>query len=118
MVETDDDYDDDPYGVNVPSSEAVEKDQEKKTQEKLELEPQYEKQDGIKFEFTGTLLIPAPGEMERLEREKPREMMSVVGSKPIVYVPEPITRFAKTRDDFRKVKMNGLDALRLRQRGQ
>ena len=113
-IETDDDWQDswdDPYVLDKPD------DPEKKSQDTLTLEPEYEKQDGIKFEFTGTLLIPAPGEMERLAREKPREMMSVVGSKPVVYVPEPITRFAKHRNDFRKVKMNGLDALRLRQRG-
>lgn len=92
-------------------------DPETKTQDTLTLEPEYAKQDGIKFEFTGTLLIPAPGEMERLERQKPKEMMSVVGSKPVLFVPEPVTRFAKTRDDFKIVKMNGLEALRLRQRG-
>lgn len=116
-IVTDDDWQDweeDPYGVNETPANP-----EAKTQDTLTLEPEYAKQDGIKFEFTGTLLIPAPGEVERLAREKPPEMMSVVGSKPIVYVPETPrgNRFAAHKGDFKRVKMNAIDALRLRQRG-
>lgn len=90
-------------------------DPEKKSQDTLTLEPEYDKQDGIKFEFTGTLMIPAPGEMERLEREKPSPLSNIAVAEPALFVRKEVA-FA-TRNDFRKVKMNGLAALRLRQRG-
>jgi hypothetical protein len=93
-------------------------DPESKTQETLAIQPSYEKQDEIKFEFTGTLLVPTAEEIARIERERPREMMTVVGSKPVIFVAETkIERTKRHGSQFQKVKMNGLDALRLRQRG-
>ena len=35
-------------------------------QKHLDIKPDYIVESGVKFEFTGTLLVPAPGEAERL----------------------------------------------------
>ncbi|SRR5258708_92811 len=110
--------DDDPFEINeIPPSDP----ETTKVQETLTLDPQYEIQSGVKFEFTGTLLIPAPGEAERLMREKQPEVSSVCIANPVVYgMTKDIRahRFAKNKNDFRKVKMNGLEALRFRAKGQ
>jgi hypothetical protein len=89
-----------------------------KSQDTFPMGDGYVEQSGVKFASVGSLLMPAPGESEKYAKANP-ELAEVVGSKPVIFVPGEHRghRFAKDRNDFRKVKMNGLDALRLRQRG-
>lgn len=93
---------------------------DKPKQPELSYEPQYEVHDGVEHEFSGTLYVPTQREIEKQEKAEAEKPMSVVGSKPVIFIPEQPrgNRFAKTRDDFTKVKLNPLLALRLRAKGQ
>ena len=88
----------------------------KPSQSDLGFEPKYAVQDGVKHEFTGLLFIPAPGESERLEREKPPEMNPVCIATPVPLVPKGshYQGFTGNETAGKKVKMKMLDALRLR----
>jgi hypothetical protein len=92
----------------------------KAKQPTLDFVPEYENYAGVAHEFTGTLFVPAPGESERLAKERPKEQMNVVGSKPVIFtLTEPRgNRFAKSKDDFTKVKLDLKTALGLRAKGQ
>lgn len=91
----------------------------KPNQTDLDFEPQYAVHEGVKHEFTGLLFIPAPGESERLEREKQPETNPVALVTPVPLVPQEsyYHGFSGNKSAAKRVKMNPLDALRLRQRG-
>jgi hypothetical protein len=91
-----------------------------KSQPTLELTPEYECYAGVAHEWTGTLFVPAPGESERLTKERKSDEMSVVGSKPVIFeiAVSRGNRFARSKDDFTKVKLDPMLALRLRAKGQ
>jgi hypothetical protein len=57
-------------------------------QEEFKLTPEYAEANGVKFEFNGSLLVPAPGEAERLEREKPVEFNPVCLATPKIVSPQ------------------------------
>jgi hypothetical protein len=91
-------------------------DKEVKQQEEFMYEPSYDMHGGTKFSFNGVLMVPAPGETERNEAERPKEMMAVVGSKPVLHVVEnSVINPGVHRGQ--KVKMKMTDALRLRAKG-
>jgi hypothetical protein len=85
---------------------------DKTRQSEFAFTPEYENYAGVEHEFTGTLFVPtAREEAKQAEAAKP-EMMSVVGSKPVLFVaPSEIVRLGHSG---KKVKMNALDALKLR----
>lgn len=91
----------------------------KPKQQDFEFEPQYAVHDGVKHEFTGLLFIPAPGESERLEKEKQPDINPVALVTPVPLVPQKshYHGFTGNESAAKRVKMNPLDALRLRQRG-
>lgn len=74
-------------------------------------------QDGVKHEFTGTLFIPAPGEAATIEA-RDRDRLPPPDITPEAYqyttVIAPFPREWTTQ----RVKMSGMDMLRLRSRGQ
>lgn len=81
-------------------------------QDGFNFEPQYDIHDGVKFTCVGGLMVPAPGESERLAKERGPEMASVVGSKPVLYAVESQV-IQPGRYRGQTVKVRGKDALRL-----
>lgn len=75
-------------------------------------------QDGIKHEFTGLLFIPAPGEAEKIEtrerENRPTPELTRDSSIDYTTVIAPFPRQWTTQ----RVKMSGMDMLRLRSKGQ
>jgi hypothetical protein len=88
----------------------------KPSQSDIDFEPKYETHDGVKHEFTGLLYVPAPGESERLEREKPPETNPICIATPVPLVPKGshYQGFTGNETAGKKVKMRMLDALKLR----
>lgn len=81
-------------------------------QEGFDFEPQYDHHDGMKFTCVGGLMVPAPGESERIAKERGPEMMEVVGSKPVLHVVESqIIQPGRYRGQT--VKIRGKDAIRI-----
>ena len=87
-----------------------------KEQDEFAFEPQYDIHDGVKFTVSeGGLMIPAPGEFKRCEEERGPEMMTVVGSKPVIHVVE--NTVARIGYKGRSVKMRPMDSIKLRAKG-
>lgn len=86
-------------------------------QNSLDLTPEYAEQDGVKFEFSGTLLIPAPGEAERLAREKLPEMNPVCLATPQIMSPQSHYHGYRNTTERKSVKMSALQMFKLRRRG-
>lgn len=91
-------------------------------QKKFDIQPDYIVESGVKFEFTGSLLIPAPGEAERLaaalKPEQPIETKQIITATMGVHTlgrPDPPTQNGVvTHFAVRRVKMEPRDFLRLR----
>lgn len=81
-------------------------------QEGFDFQPQHDQHAGIRFTFSGGLMIPAPGESERIAKERGPEMASVVGSKPVLHVVESLV-IQPGRYRGQTVKIRGKDALKL-----
>ena len=84
------------------------------------LKPDYiQSSTGTKHEYNGLLLVPTAEETERIERERPVDFNQVCEAVATPLVPDfRGNRFARSKSDFKSVKMNYLDAARLRTRGQ
>jgi hypothetical protein len=86
-------------------------------QTEIDLAPEYAVSDGVKFEYNGLLLIPAPGESERLEREKPVEVNPVCIATPAVFgVGQSHYHGYANTSERKKITMNAKQMHRLRTR--
>jgi len=91
------------------------------TQKHLAFEPDYIVESGVKFQFNGTLLIPAPGEVERLaaipKPPQPIETKQIITATMGVHTlprPEPPTHNGiVTHGTIRRVKIEAKDLMRM-----
>lgn len=88
-------------------------------QSKLNLEPEYAEADGIKFEFSGTLLVPTPEETKRLDREREFKERLVVAEETHSVIASPQSHYYGFRNTTKptNVKMSALQMHKLRTKG-
>lgn len=84
-------------------------------QNEAALEPEYvESETGTKHEYNGTLLVPTEEETRRIEASRVNLSPIAIAS-PAVFLPDVRGhRFAKTRDDFKSVKLTGMQIFKMR----
>lgn len=78
----------------------------------FDMNPEYHEEQGVKFAYTGALYAPAPGEAERLAVELKEKRLTELHDE-IRHTTILAAAEQKRRDGLR-VRMNPLDALRLR----